>query len=59
LNIPVSRKTVVSLTDQSGKMMVTKTADSNIVIDAGKLPIGVYYLKNNTTGETEEVSVNK
>jgi hypothetical protein len=57
LNIHTGSKAVVSLTDQSGKMMFTKTIEGIGSIDVSKLPAGVYFLKNNTTGETKKVMI--
>jgi len=59
LNIYTSGKTIVSLTDQSGKMILTKTIDANGFIDITRLPPGMYYVKNNSTGETKKVIVSK
>jgi hypothetical protein len=59
LNISVDTKAVVSLTDQSGKLILTKTIDGNNSIDVSKLSSGVYFLKNNTTGETKKVMISK
>jgi hypothetical protein len=59
LNISASSKAFVSLTDQSGKIILTKTIEGNGLIDFSKLPAGIYILKNNTTGETKKISVVK
>ena len=59
LNIYTSRKAYVSLIDQSGKIILTKTIEGNGLIDFSKLAAGVYILKNNTTGETKQIMVSK
>ena len=46
LNIHTSGKAFVSLTDQSGKIILTRAIDGNGLIDVSKLPAGIYYLKN-------------
>ena len=59
LNIYTSSKASLSLTDQSGKIILTKTIEGNGIVDCGKLPAGIYILKNNTTGETKKIWVSK
>jgi len=39
--------------------MFTKTIEGIGSIDVSKLPAGVYFLKNNTTGETKKVMISK
>ena len=59
LNIYTSSKAFVSLTDQSGKIILIRTIDGNGLIDFSRLPAGVRILKNNTTGETKKIMVGK
>jgi hypothetical protein len=59
LNIHTSGKDFVSLTDQSGKIIVTKIIDGSDFINVTGLPPGMYYLKNDATGETKKVIVTK
>ena len=59
LNIHTSGKIFLSMTDQSGQLMLTKTIDGNDLIDVSKFPAGVYFLKNNATGETKQIIVTK
>jgi hypothetical protein len=59
LNIYTGSKAFLSLTDQSGKLILTKTIDGKGLVDCNKLPAGVYILKNNTTGETQKIMVSK
>ena len=59
LNIHTSIKSVISFIDQSGRVVFTKTINGNSLIDVSKLPAGVYFSKNNATGETKKIIVNK
>lgn len=59
LNIYTSSKALVSLTDQSGKIILAKTIEGNGLIDFSRFSAGVYILKNNTTGETKKIIVSK
>ena len=52
-------KQLFLLTDQSGKILLTKTIEGNGVINVAGLPAGLYYLKNNNTGAVQKVVVNK
>ena len=48
----------VSLTEQSGKILLTKTIiDGEISIE--NLSSGIYYLKNNSTGSVQKVIIEK
>ena len=58
LNVHVNGKAIVTLTNQSGKIILTKTIDVSGVINVNNLPAGLYYLKNNTTGEMRKVIIN-
>jgi len=59
LNISTGCKSIISLIDQSGKMILTKSADGAASIDVSNLSAGVYYLKNITTGEMQKIVVAK
>ena len=59
LNIYTSSKALVSLTDQSGKIILAKTIEGNGLIDFSRFSVGIYILKNNTTGETKKIMVSK
>jgi hypothetical protein len=59
LNIKVDGKAVVSLSDQSGKIILTKTIENNAVINLSALAAGLYFVKNNTTGRTQKIAVIK
>jgi hypothetical protein len=59
LRIRTSGEASLSITDQSGKLMLMKTIDGNDLIDVSKFPAGVYFIKNNANGETKQVIVTK
>jgi len=48
-------KTTPSLTDQSGKILLTKTINNKGEINLSNLTAGLYYLKNNVTGVVQKV----
>jgi len=57
LNINTGSKAMVCLTDQSGKIILTKPVDGKGSIDVSSLPAGIYYLKNIATGEMQKVVI--
>ncbi len=59
VNIKTNGKAIISLTDQSGKIIITKTIEGSGIINVTALPASLYYLKNNETGETQKVIVAK
>jgi hypothetical protein len=59
LHVQTSGKVILALTDQSGKILLTKTIEGNGVINVTQLTGGIYYLKNNTTGAVHKVIVSK
>jgi hypothetical protein len=59
LHIQTNGKAIVSLTDQAGKVLLTKTIDGSGIINIADLASGLYYLKINTTGETQKIIVIK
>ncbi len=59
LNIQTGGKAIISLTDQSGKIILTKSIYGNGLIDVSKLSAGIYYIKNMATGETQKIVVAK
>jgi hypothetical protein len=48
-----------TLTNQSGKIVITKIINGYAEINVAHLPAGLYYLKNNETGETQKVIITK
>jgi hypothetical protein len=59
LHIQNSGKATFTLTNQSGKILLTKTINGNGEINVSALPAGLYYLKNNETGATQKIMIAK
>lgn len=59
LHVQTNGKATISVSDQSGKTMLTKIIDGNGTIDVSKLIPGIYYTKNNNTGSTQKMIVTK
>jgi hypothetical protein len=59
LHIQTNGKATFTLTTQSGKVLLTKTISNKGEINVANLAAGLYFLKNNTTGEVEKVIVTK
>ena len=59
LHIQTTGKVTVSLADQSGKIILTKTISNKGEINVSQLPAGLYYLKNIATGEVLKIVVAK
>ncbi len=59
INIQVKGRQIVSLTDQSGKVVSTNEINGIGRISVSKLPPGLYYLKNIVTGSIEKIVVSK
>src|SRR6478735_7462659 len=59
LHIQNAGKATVTLTDQQGKTIFTKTINGNGVINVSQLPAGLYYVKNNETGEVQKIMITK
>jgi uncharacterized delta-60 repeat protein len=57
--VQTSGKATLTLTDQSGKILLTQTIEGNGVISVASLPAGLYYLKNTSTGTTQKVIIAK
>jgi hypothetical protein len=59
LHVQINGNAILSLTDQSGKILLTKTIEGNGVINVAAIPAGLYYLKNNATGITQKVIITR
>jgi N-acetylneuraminic acid mutarotase len=59
LKVQINGTGAVTLTDQSGKILLAKIIEHNGVINVAALHTGLYYLKNNATGEVQKVVVTK
>ena len=59
VNVQMDNKATLMLTDASGRVLLTKTLGGKGVINVSGLSAGLYYLKNNSTGETKKVIISK
>jgi hypothetical protein len=59
LYIQTNGKTSFSLTNQSGKVLLTKTITTEGEINVSSLASGMYFLKNSETGAVQKVVVLK
>ncbi len=57
LNVQVNIKSIVAITDLSGKVLLTQNINGKTVINVSKLTPGMYYLKNITTGEVQKILI--
>jgi len=58
-NVHANGSASIALLNQSGKVLLTKTINGNGVINVANLPAGLYYIKNNSTGESQKVIVSR
>jgi len=59
LHVEVNGKATLTLTDQSGKILFIKTITNKGDINVSNLFAGLYYLKNNATGQTQKLIIIK
>jgi hypothetical protein len=59
LNIKNSGTAIISVMDQAGKILITKTIRGNDKINTSQLAAGLYYLKNNSTGALQKIIITK
>lgn len=59
LNVQVTGKVTLSLINQSGQVVLSKTIENTASINVAHLPSGVYYLKNNVTGDKTQVVIGR
>jgi len=57
LHIQTNSNGTFALTDQTGKILLTKAIEGNDVMNVSTLPAGLYYLKNNSTGAVQKVII--
>lgn len=48
---------IITITDMNGRMMLTKTVSGNDAVDVSRFAAGVYYVRNQTTGEVQKMIV--
>lgn len=59
LHIQYSDKAIITLSNQFGKIVITKAINGNDEISVAHLPAGLYYLKNNEKGIVQKVIITK
>lgn len=59
INVHLNGTAVVSVVGQSGKIVLTKNITSQDAINVSALPAGIYYIKNNSTGETQKFLISR
>lgn len=59
LHINTNDKASFGLSDQNGKLILTKTITNSGDIDVSKLPAGVYFLVNKSSGVSQKVVIRK
>jgi hypothetical protein len=59
LHINTNGKASFTLTNQSGKTLLTKTIINNGDLDVSKLPPGIYFLVNKNTNVSQQVVISK
>ncbi|TKK69817.1 T9SS type A sorting domain-containing protein [Ilyomonas limi] len=57
LHVQISGTALLSLTDITGKVLLTKTITNSGSINVSSLQAGMYYLRNSATGETRKIMV--
>jgi len=57
LHVQTGVKTTVQLTDQSGRILITQNVSGSGFLNVSHLPVGLYYLKNTITGETQKIII--
>lgn len=58
INIQSSAKTTITLTSQSGRVILSKTISGTGQINTSNLPEGIYYIKGNLQSEPVKVIIN-
>jgi len=59
LHVQTNSAASFSLINQSGKVILTTKINDSEILDVSRIAAGIYYLKNNTTGEVKKVMVEK
>lgn len=59
LHIQTNGKAIFTLTNQSGKILLTKTINNKGEINVANLAAGLYYLKNSATGVVQKVIISR
>jgi hypothetical protein len=59
LHVQTNGKGIISLTDQAGKILLTKNLNGKGEINIANLSAGLYYLKDTMIGAVQKVIVTK
>jgi len=59
LHVQISGTAILSLTDQSGKVLLTTTINGSGIINVAGLKPGLYYLKSSATGAVQKIIITK
>lgn len=59
LHIQTNGKSNFSLSNQAGKIILTKNITNSGDIDVSKLPPGIYFLSNNTKDIKQKIIINR
>ena len=59
LHIQTTGTATFLLTDQSGKILLTKTITNKGEMNVANLIAGLYYLKNNETGKVQKIIISR
>ena len=59
LFIQAKRDAIFSLSDEKGKFILRKGIENKGSIDCSVLSNGIYFLKNETTGEVQKILITK
>jgi hypothetical protein len=59
LHMQNAGKATYELINQSGKIVLTKVINDNEEINISHFPAGLYYLRNNSTGEMQKIIITK
>ena len=57
LHVMVNNEAMLTLTNESGKIILTKKVDKDDMINVAALSPGIYYLKNNATNESQKIVI--
>lgn len=59
INVQVNMKSIISITDISGKVLLTQNVEGKSAIDVSRLIPGIYYLKNITSGDAQKIVITR
>lgn len=59
LNVQSNIRSIITLTDLSGKVLLTRSIEGKAVVNVANFMPGMYYLKDITTGEAQKIVIVK